>query len=646
MSTLRAWLSLCMSLLITSCLFAQNAPKPGEPDPAKTPAMKADVDAVAKDVADVNSTGIHKYADVTWVLVSTGLVMFMMPGLALFYGGMARRKNVLGTMMHTMIALGLVGVQWVCFGYSLSFGTSAKTFEMESMGISKGSLIGYSPELLFLGSDAAVGSTQDDELKAMKIDPAKATDEQKKTAKDKADEKSKFKTFPNTNIPLYLHAMFQGMFAIITVALISGAFAERVKFGAYCLFALLWTTIVYDPLAHWVWSFDWVKAKPDDATFPAAGILGANGAIDFAGGTVVHIAAGFSGLAAVLLLRKRIGYGKQAFHPNSMVLTLLGAGLLWFGWFGFNGGSALFANGQAVSALTVTQVAAAMAGLTWTAVEWIHKGKPTALGFASGLVAGLVAITPASGYVTPGGALVIGLVAGSFCYGTVLLKGVLGYDDSLDAFGIHGVGGFLGAILTGLLVNLSLWSFGAELKPEQFPGKLNAAKDAIDLVAQVKWQLIASIASAVYAFVVTSVLVLLIDKTIGFTLSAKDEADGLDRACHGEIGFDFGGGALDELTATPEPKAAVAPPNGKTKRFTVVIKGVDHAKLVSAWSGLCQASDKPHSPNFKKVYPFLTTVTENSFRFRGGDTVEISTALKKLIEETIPGSAVTAHVES
>ncbi|MFY7954433.1 MAG: ammonium transporter, partial [Armatimonadaceae bacterium] len=252
----------------------------------------------------------------------------------------------------------------------------------------------------------------------------------------------RFKTFPNTNLPLYLHVMFQGMFAIITVALISGAFAERVKFLSYCIFALLWTTLVYDPIAHWVWSFDWTYldsqkvdvplADLQKKIAPAAGMLGKNGAIDFAGGTVVHIAAGASGLAAVLLLRKRVGYGKQTFHPNSMILTLLGAGLLWFGWFGFNGGSALFANGQAVSAFTVTQIAAATAGLGWTVIEWLHRGKPTALGFASGLVAGLVAITPASGFVSPVGALIIGMVAGIACYWAVAAKSLLGYDDSLD----------------------------------------------------------------------------------------------------------------------------------------------------------------------------------------------------------------------
>ena len=322
--------------------------------------------------------------DTAWMLVSTGLVLLMVPGLALFYGGMVRRKNVLGTMMHSMVALAIIGIQWLLFGYSLAF------------GLSRAGVIGWNTDFLGLWN---VLSDQ---------------------------------VFPGTHIPIYVHCMYQGMFAIITPALISGAIAERIRFGPYCLFILLWATLVYDPLAHWVWAVD--------AEGKAAGWLGKLGALDFAGGTVVHISAGLSGLAAILVLRKRSGYPEHAIHPNSMVLTLLGAGLLWFGWFGFNGGSALAANGLAGSALTASQVAAAAAALSWVASEWLHKGKPTALGFASGLVAGLVAVTPASGFVYPLGALVIGLAAGVVCYGAVCLKPFFRYDDSLDAFGVHGVG--------------------------------------------------------------------------------------------------------------------------------------------------------------------------------------------------------------
>ncbi len=637
---MRLLLPLLALLAFSTLGFAQDK-KADEPDPAKTPAMKADVDAVAATVKDVQAVGIHKYADYTWLLISTALVMIMLPGLALFYGGMARRKNVLGTMMHTFIALGLIGVQWVCVGYSLSFGES------------KGGVIGFSPELCFLGTDAAVGKTEDEVKKENPTFTAEQVTEE--TAKA-----NRFKTFPNTNLPLYLHVMFQGMFAIITVALISGAFAERVKFLSYCIFALLWTTLVYDPIAHWVWSYDWtfldsqkvavpLSGDPAVKIAPAAGILGKNGAIDFAGGTVVHIAAGASGLAAVLLLRKRVGYGKQTFHPNSMILTLLGAGLLWFGWFGFNGGSALFANGQAVSAFTVTQIAAATAGLGWTAIEWLHRGKPTALGFASGLVAGLVAITPASGFVSPVGALVIGMVAGIACYWAVAAKSLLGYDDSLDAFGIHGVGGFLGAILTGALVSLPLWVYGSEMPAGAFPGKTivdeSAKTVSFDLTSQVTIQTIAALGSAVYAFVVTAILVFVIDKTIGFTVKPKDEAVGLDLSQHGEVGLDVG--QIEEELAVPEPRAAAKPPakfNGHSDRFTVVLDGADPKEVQHMWADLCKPTDKPPRPEFVMVYKYLTTMTGNKFKFRGGDPKDIKKSLEKLFEDGLDAS-VKSHVE-
>lgn len=633
------------------------AADPVPADPVKTTASKADVDKV---VADINAgllPGTHKQADIAWLIVATALVMLMLPGLALFYGGMARRKNILGTMMQTMVCLGLVGVQWVVIGYALAFGAPLVevSISQDDKGEPiKGGLVGYSPELVMLPWSAAV--------------PAKEADVEKETGKtgdalkEEVAKRNRFNTFPNTNLPLYIHAMFQGMFAIITVALISGAFAERVRFGPFLLFALLWTTVVYDPLAHMVWSFQWTYTDAQKVTVPltdgatkiapAAGLLGVNGAIDFAGGTVVHIAAGFSGLAAVLVLRKRIGYGKTTFHPNSMVLTLLGAGLLWFGWFGFNGGSALFANGQAVSAFTVTQIAAAAAGMAWTLTEWCLKGKPTALGFASGVVAGLVAITPASGFVAPGGALVIGLVAGVLCYAAVLAKGALGYDDSLDAFGVHGVGGLLGAVLTGLFVALPLWAYGAEMPEGAFPGKTvvdEAAKTVtFDRTNQLIWQVKASLLSAGYAFLATIVLVLLIDKTIGFTVPPKEEADGLDLAQHGEVGFDYGGAAIEETAGlpVPEPRAAAKPPNGPlSKRFTVVVEGADPATLVKVWSDLCQPGEGPPSKAFAAVYPYFTTVTGNKFRFRGGNPVALREELQKVLTSAL-GTPVKTHVES
>jgi ammonium transporter len=523
--------------------------------------------------------------DIAWMLVSTALVLFMVPGLALFYGGMVRRKNVLGTMMHSMIALSIVGLQWVLFGYALAFGAS-------KMG-----WIGWSPEFLGLGSA------------------------------DLYD-----KVFPGTKVPIFVHCMYQGMFAIITPALISGAIAERVRFGPYCLFLVLWATLVYDPLAHWVWSVG-ADGQP-------AGWLGKMGALDFAGGTVVHVAAGFAGLAAILCLRKRIGYPQHAMHPNSMVLTLTGAGLLWFGWFGFNGGSALGASPLAGSALTASQVAAAAAGLSWVFVEWLHRGKPTALGLASGIVAGLVAVTPASGFVTPPGALVIGLAAGAVCYGAVALKPRLGYDDSLDAFGVHGIGGFLGAVLTGVFASALLYKAGSG---SDIPTDL-LAKEA-NRAGQVWVQFVAAISAAAFSFVATLVLVKLIDATVGFSLPAKAESEGMDQAIHGEAGFDLN--PVEEMLAGPEyePRPASVPPEGK-RRFTVVVEGAKNGDLLHAWSELCQPGKGPPPADFAAVYPFLTTVQGNRFRFRGGDPVLLRESLERLFRDRLDGVPVKTYVES
>ena len=328
-------------------------------------------------------------ADSAWMLVSTALVLFMVPGLALFYGGMVRRKNVLGTMMQSMVALAVVGVYWMAIGYALAFGDP---FRWISWVHAPAACSASAANLCF-----CKGSSRGDIL-------------------------------PGGTIPVYLHMLFQGMFAIITPALISGAVAERIRFKPYCIFLILWVTFVYCPLAHCVWAMDWQWAQTlhgtvvADAGKNAVGLLGKMGALDFAGGTVVHIAAGFSSLAAILVLRKRLGYPEQAIHPNSMVLTLTGAGLLWFGWFGFNGGSAGSSGELAVSAFAATQAAAAAAGLSWMFIEWLHRGKPTALGLASGIVAGLVAVTPASGYIFPGPAWSSASLAGLVCYVAVALK--------------------------------------------------------------------------------------------------------------------------------------------------------------------------------------------------------------------------------
>lgn len=407
---------------------------------AQDPAPKPTVESLSKELADLKkaqedyvgktdpnvSSGLVK-GDSAWMLTSAALVNLMLPGLALFYGGMVRRKNVLATMMQSMAALSIVGLYWVAVGYSLAFGPSVSFLAIPGF---EGGVVGWSWDLFFMQGIRA------DQM------------------------------LPAANISVYAHMIFQGMFAIITPALISGALAERIRFWPFCIFCILWVTLVYCPLAHMVWAFDWFYAIPVDLDKgnggTAVGILGKMGALDFAGGTVVHIAAGAAALACILVLRKRNGYPQQAIHPNSMVLTLVGAGLLWFGWFGFNGGSATSSGTLATSAFVATQVAAAAAGFSWILVEWLLKGKPTALGLASGIVAGLVAVTPASGYVTAGGAVAIGLVAGIVCYYTVSLKGVLGYDDSLDAFGVHGVGGFLGAVLTGVFCFATVNSAGGD----------------------------------------------------------------------------------------------------------------------------------------------------------------------------------------
>jgi Amt family ammonium transporter len=407
--------------------------------------------AAAEEAANQISAG-----DTAWVLVSTALVLLMIPGLALFYGGMVRKKNVLSSMMHSFTAMAVIGVQWVVIGYTLAFGPDVGHFV--------GGL-----KYMFLngiGPDSVSGT-----------------------------------------IPEYVFVMFQGMFAIITPALISGAVAERMKFSTYVVFILLWATLVYDPIAHWVWG--------------EGGWLLNMGALDFAGGTVVHISSGVSALAAIMLLGKRKGFLQEAILPHNLTLTLLGAGLLWFGWFGFNAGSALASDGNAALAFTNTQVSAAAGCLSWLIAEWWYQKRPSALGAASGIVAGLVAITPAAGFVAPAWALVIGLAAGVICYLAVVMKARVGYDDSLDAFGIHGIGGTFGALATGLFATIN----GAGLIAGE--------------PKQLMVQLIATVATMAYAFVVTFVLVWVLDKVMGLRVSDEEELLGLDQAHHGEKGYHF-----------------------------------------------------------------------------------------------------------
>jgi len=424
-----------------------------------------------KTVDPVLNTG-----DTAWMLVSSALVLFMIPGLAFFYGGMVRQKNVLSTIMHSFVAMGIVGVQWAVIGYSLAFGPDA------FMG-----LIGNTSKMLLNG------------LISFK------------------DGNPVYTLFQNVatepgSIPEYVFAMYQCMFAMITVALISGALAERIKFSAYCLFVLLWTTLVYDPLAHWVWMVDgWLFKK---------------GALDFAGGTVVHLSSGISALAALIFLGKRHGFPTERMAPHNLPLTLLGVGMLWFGWYGFNAGSAIVgvncsdaAGGLAGLAFATTTIAPAAAGLSWMIAEWVHAGKPSALGFGSGVVAGLVVITPAAGFVQPGAAIILGLVAGVVCYGGVLMKARLKYDDSLDAFGVHGIGGTTGAILTGVFATVGATGLTS------------------GNVKQFVTQLIAVGAAGLYAFVVTIVIAFVLQKTIGLRVEKEDEIVGLDQTQHSESAY-------------------------------------------------------------------------------------------------------------
>ena len=400
--------------------------------------------------------------DTAWVLISTALVMLMTPGLALFYGGMVRRKNVLGTIMQSFIALGVISLVWVLYGYSLAFGPD------------KWHIIGG---LEWVG------------LRGVGLEPNP----------DYA-----------ATIPHQAFMIFQMMFAVITPALITGAFAERFKFKTYLVFLVLWATLVYAPLAHWVWGVGgWIRNL---------------GALDFAGGLVVHISSGVSALAAAIVVGKRKGYGMEPMPPHNMTMTLLGAALLWFGWFGFNGGSAVASGSLATSAFVVTHIATASAALSWMMAEWAQRGKPTALGAASGAVSGLVAITPASGFVGPMPSIVIGLVAGVVCYMAVNFKTKLGYDDSLDAVGVHGVGGTWGAIATGLFASKAINSAGND---GLFFGN-----------ASLLWSQIISICAAwIYAFVVTLIILKVLDWTMGLRVDEESEFIGLDQALHGESGY-------------------------------------------------------------------------------------------------------------
>ncbi len=408
--------------------------------------------------APVVSTG-----DTAWVLLSTAMVMLMTPGLAFFYGGLVRKKNVLSILMQCLIVLCLISIQWVTFGYSLSFGPDIR---------------------------GVIGDLSWSFLKTVGGDPNP--------------------DYAGT-IPHQVFMMFQMMFAVITPALILGAFAERMKFSAFCIFMLLWATLVYDPVAHWVWG--------------VGGFLRRHGALDFAGGTVVHVNAGIAALICALVLGRRLGYERNISPPHNLPVAVLGAALLWFGWFGFNAGSALAANGLAGNAFVTTHVAAATAGLSWAVLDWIFNGRSTMLGVITGSVAGLVAITPGAGFVTAPAAMAIGLGSTVICFFFVAyVKPKLGYDDSLDAFGVHGIGGIWGAIATGIWATKSVNSAGAD-------GLLYGNP------AQLGIQAVAVLVTLVYSGVASIILLKLVDWLVGLRVNEREERIGLDLTQHRESGY-------------------------------------------------------------------------------------------------------------
>jgi ammonium transporter, Amt family len=400
-------------------------------------------------------------ADNAWVMASAALVLLMTPGLAMFYGGLTRAKNVLSTIMHSFFLMGLATFIWFVYGFSLVFGPDAL-----------GGFLGGLDHFLLKGIGGDL--------------------------------------WPGQTIPATSFMIFQCMFAVITPALISGAFAERMKFSAFVLFMILWLTFVYCPVAHWFWG--------------PGGWLAKYGALDFAGGAVVHINSGVAALACAIVVGKRKGYGSLPMLPHNVTLTLLGAGLLWFGWFGFNAGSALKANESASMAFVVTHMAAAVGAMAWALAEWIIKGKPTTLGAASGAIAGLATITPASGYVGPGSAIIIGAVAGVVCYLAVLAKSLLRYDDSLDVVGIHGVGGVLGTLAIGF-----------------FASKAVGGADGLFFgsAAQLGPQVLAVLATLIYSLVVTLIILFIVKATVGLRVTDEEEDAGVDTAAHGETAYNF-----------------------------------------------------------------------------------------------------------
>lgn len=449
--------------------------------------------------------------NVAWMLTASALVLFMTPGLGFFYGGLTRNKNVLATIMQSFITTGVVAIIWVTVGYSLAFGPD------QGLG-----LIG---NFDFLGLK---------DVGALPGGPNVTFD---------ADGNLLSGALYGIKIPHLLFMSFQLMFAIITPALITGAFAERAKFGPFLIFTALWSLLVYVPVAHWVFAYDgWLSALSSNADTPDIGL----NTLDFAGGLAIHVNAGFAAIAAVLVFGKRKGYGVEPMEPHDVTMVVLGAAILWVGWFGFNAGSAGGATSQAVYAFANTAVAAATAGLFWTLASWRFGGKPSVVGVAAGAVAGLVAVTPASGYVMPMEAMAIGGVAGLLCYGAVRLRAKIGFDDSLDVVGVHGVGGIWGAVATGIFANSAV--SGLPYAEGILQGEWGRFTDALIGIGAI----------AAYSFIVTFVILKVLDLTVGIRVSEDEEELGLDVTQHGERGyaFDDSGSPLGGGSLLPAPPAA------------------------------------------------------------------------------------------
>lgn len=515
--------------------------------------------------------------DTAWMLVSTTLVLLMtLPGLALFYGGLVRSKNILSTLMHSLFAAAMVSVAWILVGYSIAFGPTQG---------------GWCGGLSLWGLQGVHGTNS----------PLAPT------------------------IPHILFVAYQMTFAIITPALISGAFAERMRFPGFVLFNVAWSLLIYAPLAHWVWGGGWIATKI--------------GALDFAGGTVVHIASGISALVTALYVGRRLGHGHDPMPPHNLTFTVIGASLLWVGWFGFNAGSALASGELAAVALLNTNTAAAAAALAWMIVEALRGHRPTILGCVSGAVAGLVAITPGAGFVSPMASIAIGAAGGAVCYACVTLKPRFGYDDALDVVGVHFVGGTIGALLTGVFATKAI-NPAVEALSLGLPGGL--VEGHPELIFK---QLLAVLATIAYCGVGTLLILWVVNRVTPVRASREEEILGMDLSQHRERAYNPGGGETFAASRDAEPRSADAPPN--LARFSVVVEGADAAVLTERWRYLCMDHGVPPSAALVTVYSLVNTVRGGRFNFRGASPEqqeEVRRAIETVFRDL--GPEVTARIDS